>query len=343
MLTASVLAAKAQSTALHPYEGATHSYTFSGMPGGLDYSFYITANTDGTGLYDDGATGEFDFKTVSSGSIGVGENAATVDIGWNNGASLHNYYLWIELTIPGGCSNRRYIQVSPQVNDFDLLSENIPVTNTRSCPSINTADGFNPVASSYEAGYTTLEFLVKKEYSNRNWSFIPSLAVNPDLTLGKYIISVSGTNSGVIVPDGDSRYTVLASDNDVKVTVSIENAPGYTRDVTLQITGQREEQTNLPDGDPSNDKATHTIEVIPVIGGMGGVQAPPQPSPLGGVGGGCNNFKIFGNLSTPSRLLSGREIESDLNVLGYNQKDMRYELGEKLDRVSSIEHRASSI
>jgi hypothetical protein len=271
MLTVFGLAAKAQSTALRPYEGATHNYTVNGLAEGLDYAFYVTANADGNGLYDDGATGEFDFKTVPTGTIGVGENAASVDIGWNIGASLHIYYVWLEVTIPGGCSNKIHLEVAPQVNDFDLLSENIPVTNTRSCPSINTADGFNPLASNYEAGYTTLEFLVKKEYSNRNWSFIPSLAVDPDLTLGKYIISVSGTNSGVIIPDSESRYSVLASDNDVKVTVSIENAPGYTRDVTLQITGQREEQTNLPDGDPSNDNVTHTIEVIPVIGGMGGV------------------------------------------------------------------------
>jgi hypothetical protein len=271
MLAAFGLTAKAQSTALQPYEGATHSYTFSGLPGGMEYEFYITANADGTGLYDDGATGEFDFETVSSGTIGVGDNAASVDIGWNNGASLHNYYLWVQLTIPGGCSNRRYIQVMPQVNQFDLLSENVPVTNTRSCPSTNPSDGFNPLASAYDAGFTTLQFLVKKENSNRNWSFIPDLVVNPDLTLGKFIISITGTNSGEITPDGDNRYTVLASDDEVMVSVSIENAPGYTRNVTLQVTNQREEQTNLPDGDPSNDNVTHTIEVIPVIGGMGGV------------------------------------------------------------------------
>lgn len=271
MLAAFGLTAKAQSTALQPYEGATHSYTFSGLPGGMEYEFYITANADGSGLYDDGATGEFDFETVSSGTIGVGDNAASVDIGWNNGASLHNYYLWVQLTIPGGCSNRRYIQVMPQVNQFDLLSENVPVTNTRSCPSTNPSDGFNPLASAYDAGFTTLQFLVKKENSNRNWSFIPDLVVNPDLTLGKFIISITGTNSGEITPDGDNRYTVLASDDEVMVSVSIENAPGYTRNVTLQVTNQREEQTNLPDGDPSNDNVTHTIEVIPVIGGMGGV------------------------------------------------------------------------
>jgi VCBS repeat-containing protein len=271
MLTVLGLVAKAQSTPILPYEGATHTYTVNGLQEGVNYAFYITANANGTGLYDDGATGEFDFKTVPTGTIGVGESTATVDIGWNNGASSHNYYVWLEVTIPGGCSNNISLQVTPQANDFDLLSENIPESNTRSCPSINNADGFNPLASNYEAGYTNLEFLVKKANSNRNWSFIPALAVNPDLALGKYIISVSGTNSGIITPNSENRYTVLAADDNVTVNVSIENAPGYTRNVTLEITGQREEQTNLPDSNPSNDKVNHTIEVIPVIGGMGGV------------------------------------------------------------------------
>jgi hypothetical protein len=112
---------------------------------------------------------------------------------------------------------------------------------------------------------------LRRENGSRDWSFVPSLTVNPDLSLGKFIISVTGNNTGVITPDFDNRYMVYGSDNEVLVTVTIENAPGYTRDVMLQLTGQREEQTNLPDGNPANDKVTHTIEVIPLIGGMGGV------------------------------------------------------------------------
>jgi hypothetical protein len=269
MLTASALAAKAQSTALNPYEGATHTYSVNGLQQGVNYDFFITANADGTGLYDDVATGEFDFKTLPTGTIGVGESAASVDIGWNSGASAHIYYVWLEVTIPGGCSNKINVQVTPQVNNFDILSQNNPETNTRSCPSINPTDGFNALASAYDAGSTTLEFMVKKENGSHNWSFIPSLTQNTGLPLGEYIISIAGTNSGTITPVG-GRYTVLASDNDVLVTINIKNAPGYSVDVTLKVTGQREEQTNVPDSDPSNDSATHTLDVIPVIGGMGG-------------------------------------------------------------------------
>lgn len=269
LLVAFEITTKAQSTLFSPYEGATHTYTANGLAEGVNYDWFITANADGSGLYDDGATGEFDFKTVSTGTIGVGESTATVDIQWNNGASSHIYYLWFEVTIPGGCSNNIRVEITPKVNDFDLLSEDV-ISNPK-CPSISTDDGFNPLASAYDAGFTKLEFLVKKENSNRNWSFIPQLTVAPDLSLGKFIISVSGTNSGTLTPDLDNRYTVLASDDEVTVSVSIENSPGNTRDVTLQVTGQREEQTNLPDGDSSNDSATHTIEVIPVIGTMGGV------------------------------------------------------------------------
>jgi VCBS repeat-containing protein len=271
LLTVFGLAAKAQSTPFNPYEGATHTYTVNGLAEGLDFNWFITANTDGSGLYDDATTGEFDFKTPSTGTIGVGESTASVDIQWNNGASLHIYQLWLEVTIPGGCSNNIRVQVTPQVNNFDVLSENSPADNTRSCPSINPSDGFNPEASNYHAGSTTLQFLVKMANGSRNWSFIPQLVVAPDLSLGKFIVSVTGTNSGTITPDGSNRYTVLAADDEVTVTVSVENAPGYTRGVTLQVTGQREEQTNLPDSDPSNDNVTHTIEVMPLVNGMGGV------------------------------------------------------------------------
>lgn len=265
------LVATAQSTSTRPYEGATHTYSCNGISSGVDYEFFIASDVEGYFIYDDATTGEFDFLTSPTGSLAAGQSVASVDIRWNNGASLHIYQLYLEVTIPGGCSNRIRLEITPQVNGFDLLSENVPVTNTRSCPSTSDTDGFNALASEYDAGFTTLQFLVRRENGSRDWSFVPSLTVNPDLSLGKFIISVTGNNTGVITPDFDNRYMVYGSDNEVLVTVTIENAPGYTRDVMLQLTGQREEQTNLPDGNPANDKVTHTIEVIPLIGGMGGV------------------------------------------------------------------------
>ena len=281
MLLVIGLSAKAQSTALHPYEGATHTYAWSGLAQGLDYDFYITANADGSGLLNDGLTGEFDFINNESGTIGV-DGLASTQIAWNSGASLNIYYVWLQVTNSGGCSNYRKVEVAPQVNQFDLLSENIPVSNTVSCPSASAADGFNPDAGSYSAGYTTLQFKVSRENGTDNkltamagdtydWSFIPQLIVDPDLGLTNVIITIEGSNSGVVLADVNNRYTISGLDNEVTVTVSIENAPGYDLDVNFAVTNQQEHNTNLSDSDPSNDDVTHTIQVMPVIEGMGGV------------------------------------------------------------------------
>lgn len=271
---------KAQNTLLTPYEGSIHNYTCNGISVGVDYRFYITANSDGSGIYDDGLTGEFDILNTN-GVIGEDGLAAT-DVSWNTGASEHIYYLWLEATIPGGCSNNIHLRITPQVNDFDMLSQNVPVTNTRSCPELDTDNGHNPSSTAYNAGSTQLLFRVVRENGTDNsltatagdtydWSFVPVLNVDPEaLALGRIVISIVGTNSGVITPVA-GRYSVSGLDDEVLVTVSIQNAPGYTLDVRFGVSEQREDNTNLSDGDPSNDTVTHTIEVIPVIGGMGGV------------------------------------------------------------------------
>jgi len=275
------LTANAQSTATRPYEGALQTYTCNGISVGAGYTFYMAANANGSGIYDDGLTGEFDIVSAT-GTVGD-DGLASTPIQWNNGASTHIYYLFLQATFPGGCSNHISIQITPQVNQFDLLSENIPVTNTRSCPALSESDGFNPLASTYNAGKTTLHFVVKREYGTDNkltaalgdtydWSFIPQLVVDPNLLgLSNVIISIEGTSSGVIMADVDNRYTVKGFDNEVDVTVSIENAPGTIRDVTLQVTMGAENNSNLSDSDPSNNNVQHTIQIMPVIGGMGGV------------------------------------------------------------------------
>ncbi|MBT3384871.1 MAG: hypothetical protein HN778_09455 [Prolixibacteraceae bacterium] len=122
------LSAKAQNPVLTPYEGATHSYGWNGLQEGLGYEFYMSANADGNGLYNDALTGEFDFLTSSSGTVGIGEINATLDIAWNAGASLGHYYLWIKVTYPDGCSNYRYVGIAPQQNNrfvgFDIMASN---------------------------------------------------------------------------------------------------------------------------------------------------------------------------------------------------------------------------
>ena len=281
MLTAFGLLAKAQSTSRSPYEGALHSYTVNGITVGVSYTFYITANADGSGLYDDDLTGEFDILN-KTGIVGV-DGLASTPIQWNVGASANIYYLWLQATNSDGCSNYVGMRITPQVNQFDLLSENVPVTNTVSCPATASENGFDPNSDSYSAGSTVLQFKVRREKGTDNtltamagdtydWSFIPQLEVDPDI-LGNInvIIEVKGIGSDIVYSDVADRYTINGSDNEVLVTVTIQNEPGTDLKATLKITDVLESNTNLSDSDPSNDNVTHTIQVMPLINSMGGV------------------------------------------------------------------------
>jgi len=272
--------ANAQSTARQPYEGALQTYTCNGISAGALYNFYITANADGSGYYDDGLTGEFDIINAK-GKVGV-DGLASTQIQWNAGASSHIYYVWLEATDNGGCSNKINIQITPQINKFDLLSENIPVDNTMSCPAVASTDGFNPLAAAYDAGTTTLKFIVRRVNGTDNkltaqagdtynWSFEPVLSVDPAYNLGISIVSIVGVNSGKLVADANNLFTVAGTDNEVTVTVAIKNVPGISQDVKLTIKNQIENQSNLPDGNSANDTVKHRIEVLPVIDALNGV------------------------------------------------------------------------
>jgi len=272
--------ARAQSTARQPYEGALHAYTCNGISRGADYQFYITANADGSGYYDDGLTGEFDIINAK-GKVG-GDGLASTQIQWNKGASSHIYYVWMDASISGGCVNQINIQITPQINMFDLLSENIPVDNTMSCPAVASTDGFNPLAPAYDAGTTMLKFIVRRVNGTDNkstvqtgdtydWSFQPVLSVDPAFNQGISIVSIVGVNSGKLVADVNNLYSVTGTDNEVTVTVAVKNVPGTSQDVKLMIKNQGESRTNLPDGNSANDTVKHRIEVMPLIESLQGV------------------------------------------------------------------------
>ena len=246
---------KGQSTALQPFEGATHTYQWNGLQSGDDYEFYLTADASGQVILDDGASGEFDFIGSRGGKVANGQSSASVPIKWNLGSSLHAYYLWFKVTAPGGCSNYSYVGVQPQINRFDLLSENVPADNTVSCPAVAASDGFNPMASAYDAGTTTLKFVVRRVNGTDNkltasagdtydWFFEPVLTVDPASNRAVSIVSIVGSKSGTLSANANNLYTVNGSDNEVIVTVAVKNVPGTSQDVKLNIRNQGELKTN---------------------------------------------------------------------------------------------------
>jgi hypothetical protein len=273
MLSALGPAALAQGSLKQPFEGTVHDYTVDGITSGADYLFYLTSDINGSIVLDDALEVEFDFLGNASGTIGT-DGLATMPIQWNTGAAEHIYYLWLEASI-GECSNHIRLEITPQSNLFDLVAENVPLENSVSCPETNPGNGFNPVTGEYFAGSTALEFKVRRENGTPNtavpgttydWSFIPERTVDPDLA-GHINVIVSVEEA---TQDGD-RYIVSGAYDEVTVTVLIQNAPGYDLDVSLLLSNQLESNTNLTDNNPDNDRVTHTIQVMPVINGMGGV------------------------------------------------------------------------
>lgn len=258
-----------QSTALEPYEGSEHSYGWNGLHNGDSYAFYFTADTEGATLLNDNDVSEFNFITSTTGT--VANNKASVSIAWDYGAAANIYYLWIEVSATSGCSNYRYVRVTPKVNSFDLLSENVPVENTVSCPAVSSADGFNPLVAEHDVGTTTLQFKIRREGGNRNWSFEPKLSINPDWNVDVAILSLASASAGNLTADASGLYTVPGIDNEVLVTVVVKNYAGTEQIVSLEVTRQIEDKTNLGDSNSENDKVTHRITVMPVIDGIEGV------------------------------------------------------------------------
>ncbi|WP_372649847.1 hypothetical protein [Draconibacterium sp.] len=144
MLTAFGLLAKAQRSADTPLEGGSYVYACNGISEGADYTFFVTANADGTGVYDDDLTWEFDFIGNTTGVI-ADDGLATTQILWNEGASLNNYYVWLEVSILG-CSNSIRLEVAPQLNNRVAEFE-----------STASTDCFNKEGNSFSERIITLD------------------------------------------------------------------------------------------------------------------------------------------------------------------------------------------
>jgi hypothetical protein len=265
ILCAFSLTAQAQSTPAKPYEGASHTYVVDGLTSGVEYTFFMASSANESDVLDDVSVSEFDFLGTQSGIVEPGQSAAALPVLWNFGAADHIYYLWIKLQNPDGCSTSRYLRIVPQQNMFDLLSENIPVDNTESCPSIEEESGFNPMFSEFNAGTTTIKFKVRREGGTRGWMFEPHVSMNPSWNVDTEIVSVKAVNAGVLTANEANIYTVPASDSEVVVTVAVRNYEGTEQLVSLEIRKQKEEQTLLFDANPDNDKVEHRISVMPVI------------------------------------------------------------------------------
>lgn len=115
-------------------------------------------------------------------------------------------------------------------------------------------------------GSTTLQFKVRREGGNRNWSFELACSYNKstEWNLDVAIVSVVGANAGTITADALSQYKVPAADNEVIVTLNVKNYEGTEQVVTLEVRNQKGANT-VNDSNKSNDIVQHRITVMPVI------------------------------------------------------------------------------
>jgi hypothetical protein len=221
--------AEAQHSAIAPLEGGVYDYSCNGISVGAEYNFYVAANADGSGSFDDGLTGEFDFIGDVTGTIGS-DGLATTQILWNEGASLNMYNVWLEVTIEG-CSNEIRLEVNPQQNnrtaEFDLTA---------------STECFNASDNSFELVLITA-----------NNSGQPLLE-------GDFPLEVAFSVNGQL-----DKQTVYYSNQIIQVNETLFTIdPTLNSDVSVEILLVKD-KNNLPVKPGVNAIHTHTIFALPQI------------------------------------------------------------------------------
>jgi len=266
------------STALAPFNGATHTYKFKGIAQDREFKFYLspTANNinDLTGETDFGS-----FTTSATGTVGA-DGEATVTIEWaanasglygasgSKGTQIYLYVKVYESTVGSGiCENYKAVRIVPATNSFSILLAD--QGTSPSCPDLT--DGFNPLAApsnDYDAGKTTLSFEVTRNGSSNNWS------LNFDIThVGTgaftYQIDSGTTANGTIGATTNVAVPTLSANNTI-ITIVVDNVPGETPKFTITPTGAQDLVTlisplTLPPA------IVHDINEMPVIGDFEGI------------------------------------------------------------------------
>ncbi|MCY1635869.1 hypothetical protein [Marinifilum sp. D737] len=257
----------AQSSAVKPYAGATHTYTFNNVEANAAYEFYVTESSTYSAtpvkLSDFGV-----FIGNASSSIGATEGAASIQITWDADAytnyGVNGVYLFLNVTADGsscGVGNYKAVHIMPQANDFNVavaaaaLPTCADLTNLQ--PVVNTDVSNLTDYTHYEAGTTSMTFTITRESSTNQWS-------------GAYTVScdnatVPFTIDATPAATGDKTGSISGETGDsVTVTVIMKNTPGTNPTFTLTMTSASDDVTGLDDLTLGSD--THMINLMPKIG-----------------------------------------------------------------------------
>ncbi|WP_372641070.1 hypothetical protein [Ancylomarina sp.] len=261
----------AQSTAVEPYDGAKHTYTFSDVEANATYKFYVSTSVAaygvGSEVADFGA-----FTGTGTGLIGGTNGDAAVEITWATDAAAKygaaGVYLFLEVTAASstcGVGNYKAVHIMPKSNNF-----NVDVVATITNPSCASLVALQPVVNDadinvntdYVAGTTTMTFDITRQNATNKWSG------GYDVTCSD--ATVSFTISGAPAATGTKSGTIAAeTNNTVTVTLVMTNTPGSNPTFTLTMTNATDDATAL--SDLSLDSDSQVINLMPSIGGFVGI------------------------------------------------------------------------
>lgn len=266
----------AQSTAVKPYDGAKHTYTFGDVEANATYKFYVSTSTAaygvGSEITDFGA-----FTGTGTGTIGAVNGDASVEITWTNNAAA-NYgtsglYLFLEVTAASsscGAGNYKAVHIMPQTSAFNLAV----IDDSATDPTCTDLTGLKPVINlldinatdEYDAGTTTLSYTITRTNSTNAWSGTYTLVCSDNTVefTADAVSSTAGSVSGVVTNEAAGTHIV---------TVVVANKPGSNPTFTLNITSGSDDVTGVEDVDLTTADATaeHTINLMPTIGSFTGI------------------------------------------------------------------------
>jgi len=264
------------STALAPFNGATHTYTFQNVEANAQYEFFVTT----TNNYAAGPDNTFgSFVGAASGPVGVSDADVAVQIQWAGNATdqAGGYYLFLKVFTPsagvGDCESANYksVHIVPVLNSFNVDIADA-VTPDPSCADLDAT--FSPLVtvagdgtnSGYNAGKTTLKFTVSPKNSapSDQWSFQFDIAA---LNAPTFTWSVNG---GAVTGDeltvADIASTAVSAPS-TDIVIVFDNQPGLSPAFTIHFDSARNITTltdALTDQLPVDE--THTVKVMPSIG-----------------------------------------------------------------------------
>lgn len=260
--------AQSSSTAVKPYAGATHTYTFNNVQANASYEFYVTESS----TYSKTPTKLTNFGVFigdASSTIGDVNGSASVKITWDADAftnyGTNGVYLYLAVTAKDnpcdGPGNYKAVHIMPVANDFNVAVATVadptcadltglqPVINTNVADL--TEDGY------YLAGTTTMTFTITRENSTNKWSGAYTVSCDNDAV--PFTIDASeaaiGDKTGSISEELGSTVTV---------TVIMNNTPGTNPTFTLTMTNASDDVTSLQD--ITLESASHAINLMPKIG-----------------------------------------------------------------------------